>query len=127
MAVSSVGGRGLTRFLSDVKQPILLPNKSLFLKNSKPRRFCCIVAQALDPKTRGDENSTTSSAASQEEDLWYVTKLGMGSFVGAAAIKYGSVVFPQITTPNIVLALTIISTPMIVAVLLLINQSRLNS
>ncbi|KAE9585828.1 hypothetical protein Lal_00010231 [Lupinus albus] len=125
MAVSSVGGV-VWRLLCDVNQPILLPNKPMFLKNSKPRRSFCIVAQALDPKTRGDENSTTSSAASQEEDLWYVAKLGMGSFVGAATIKYGSVLFPQITTPNIVLALTIISTPMVVAVLLLINQSRLN-
>lgn len=53
----------------------------------------------------------------------YVAKLGMGSFAGAGVIKYGSGVFPEITTPNLVLALVIISTPVIVAVFLLINQS----
>ncbi|KAK2425458.1 homoserine O-acetyltransferase [Trifolium repens] len=67
------------------------------------------------------QNSTTSS--SQKEDLVYVAKLVVGSFGGAAAIKYGSAIFPEITTPNLVLALVIISTPVLVAVLLLINQS----
>jgi hypothetical protein len=59
----------------------------------------------------------------QKEDLVYVAKLVVGSFGGAAAIKYGSAIFPEITTPNLVLALVIISTPVLVAVLLLINQS----
>ncbi|CAJ2661390.1 uncharacterized protein LOC123899792 [Trifolium pratense] len=68
------------------------------------------------------QNSTTSS--SQKEDSVYVSKLVVGSFAGAAAIKYGSAIFPEITTPNLVLALVIISTPVLVAVLLLINQSR---
>lgn len=54
----------------------------------------------------------------------YLWKLGVGSVVGAAVVKYGSVVFPQITRPNIVEALTIILTPVVVAVLILINQSR---
>jgi hypothetical protein len=53
----------------------------------------------------------------------YVAKLVVDSFGGAAAIKYGSAIFPEITTPNLVLALVIISTPVLVAVLLLINQS----
>ncbi|KAK7261945.1 hypothetical protein RIF29_28269 [Crotalaria pallida] len=123
MAVSSVGRGGSWRLLCEVKPQIQLPNTPLFLQTSKPRRSCSIVARALDPKTREAQNSTTS----QEEDLWYVAKLGAGSFVGAAVIKYGSALFPQITTPNLVLALTIISTPVLVAIILLINQSRLNS
>jgi len=49
------------------------------------------------------------------------------SVVGAAIIKYGSVVFPEITRPNIVQALIMISTPVIVAVFLLIKQSRAES
>ncbi|KAK2371600.1 homoserine O-acetyltransferase [Trifolium repens] len=67
------------------------------------------------------QNSTAS--LSQKEDSVYVAKLVVGSFGGAAAIKYGSAIFPEITTPNLVLALVIISTPVLVAVLLLINQS----
>jgi hypothetical protein len=59
----------------------------------------------------------------QKEDLVYVAKLVVGSFGGAGVIKYGSAIFPEITTPNLVLALVIISTPVLVAVLLLINQS----
>lgn len=54
----------------------------------------------------------------------YLWKLAAGSVVGAGVIKYGSIVFPEITRPNIIVALTIISTPVVVAVLLLINQSR---
>lgn len=46
------------------------------------------------------------------------------SVLGAAVVKYGSVVFPEITRPNIVQALIMITTPVIVAVFLLIKQSR---
>lgn len=61
---------------------------------------------------------------SKQEDLSYLWKLGVGSFVGAAVIKYGSILFPEITRPNISLALVMISTPVAVAVWLLIKQSR---
>ncbi|XVF26542.1 hypothetical protein REPUB_Repub14bG0026400 [Reevesia pubescens] len=59
-----------------------------------------------------------------QEDLNYLWKLGAGSAVGAAIIKYGSILFPEITRPNILQALFMISTPVIIAVLLLIKQSR---
>lgn len=59
-----------------------------------------------------------------QEDLNYLWKLGAGSIAGAAVIKYGSILFPEITRPNIVEALAMVSTPVIVAVLLLINQSQ---
>ena len=61
----------------------------------------------------------------EQEDLNYLWKLGAGSIVGAAAIKYGSVLFPEITRPNILEAMTMVFAPVIVAVLLLIRQSRL--
>lgn len=51
-------------------------------------------------------------------------QIGAGSVAGAAVIKYGSVVFPDITTPNIFLALFMILTPVIVAIVLLTKQSR---
>ena len=60
---------------------------------------------------------------SKQEDLSYLWKLGVGSFVGAAVIKYGSILFPEITRPNISLALVMISTPVVAAVWLLIKQS----
>ncbi|CAK8535653.1 unnamed protein product [Lathyrus sativus] len=94
-------------------------NTSLLFPATTTTRFSIVVPRALDPKT-GEQNSITSSS---QEDLVYVAKLAVGSFAGAAAVKYGSSVFPEITTPNLVLALVIISTPVIVAVLLLINQS----
>ncbi|KAK0596433.1 hypothetical protein LWI29_015644 [Acer saccharum] len=69
-----------------------------------------------------DDPDDTSSQP--QEDLNYLLKLGAGSVVGAAVIKYGSILFPEITRPNIFQALIMISTPVIVAVFLLIKQSR---
>jgi hypothetical protein len=60
----------------------------------------------------------------KQEDLDYLWKLLAGSVVGAAVIKYGSIVFPGITRPNIVQALIMISTPVIVAVFLLFKRSQ---
>lgn len=54
-------------------------------------------------------------------------KLVAGSVAGAAVIKYGSALFPEITTPNIVLALVIITAPVLLAVVLLIKESLLKS
>ncbi|EPS72745.1 hypothetical protein M569_02013, partial [Genlisea aurea] len=53
------------------------------------------------------------------EDLEYLAKLAAGSIAGAAAIKYGSIIFPQITRPNFALALSIVSLPVILSVSLL--------
>ena len=44
--------------------------------------------------------------------------------VGAAVIKYGSIIAPEITRPNIVQALVMVSAPVVVAVWILLNQSR---
>ena len=60
----------------------------------------------------------------KQNDLEYLGKLLAGSIVGGAIIKYGSIVFPEITRPNILLALFMIFTPVIIATLLLIKQSR---
>ncbi|XP_050286547.1 uncharacterized protein LOC126725727 isoform X2 [Quercus robur] len=65
--------------------------------------------------------------ALKQEDWEFFWKLVAVSVVGAAIIKYGSVAFPEITRPNIVQALIMISTPVIVAVFLLIKQSRAES
>ncbi|KAL6285943.1 hypothetical protein ACE6H2_010333 [Prunus campanulata] len=87
--------------------------------------------RALDPRRGGggedEEESSgianTTSASNSQDDLEYLGKVVAGSIVAAAVIKYGSIVFPEITRPNIVQALIMILTPVIVAVLLLIKQS----
>ncbi|KAJ4886595.1 hypothetical protein Rs2_26343 [Raphanus sativus] len=58
-----------------------------------------------------------------QEDLSYLLKLGAGSVLGAAIIKYGSVLLPEITTPNLTQALFIIFAPVVISVLLLIRSS----
>ncbi|CAI8611727.1 unnamed protein product [Vicia faba] len=93
---------------------VTTPNTSLLFPATTITRLSSVVVP------RAQQNPTTSSS---QEDLVYVAKLVVGSFAGAGVIKYGSGVFPQITTPNLVLALVIISTPVILSVLLLINQS----
>ncbi|KAF9685095.1 hypothetical protein SADUNF_Sadunf03G0018700 [Salix dunnii] len=74
----------------------------------------------------GGEKSSVNDTASgvSQEDWKYVLKLGAGSFAGAAAIKYGSIFFPEITRPNILQALVMISTPVVVAIVILIKKSR---
>ncbi|KAL1812698.1 hypothetical protein ACET3Z_022763 [Daucus carota] len=78
--------------------------------------------------SRKDESQVSSPDPapfnSQGEDVTYVLKLVGGSVLGAAVIKYGSALFPQITTPNILLALSMISAPVILAIFLLVNKSR---
>ncbi|KAL2516178.1 uncharacterized protein Fot_30149 [Forsythia ovata] len=75
---------------------------------------------------REDTNQPDSATFISPEDLNYLVRLGAGSLAGAAAVKYGSIIFPEITRPNIVQALIMISTPVIVAVFLLIKQSRVD-
>ncbi|KAF9625674.1 hypothetical protein IFM89_025459 [Coptis chinensis] len=62
-------------------------------------------------------------AFSSPEDLRYLWKLGAGSVVGAVVIKYGSILFPAITRPNIVWALVLISTPVLVSAVILTKHS----
>ncbi|KAF3625476.1 putative signal recognition particle 54 kDa protein 1-like [Capsicum annuum] len=88
-----------------------------------------MIVRASDPKT--DQSSPTTDEPSPpflpQEDLNFLVKLGVGSVAGGAVIKYGSVIFPEITTPNISLALFMISAPMIVAAVLLFLQSSADS
>ncbi|KAM6585964.1 hypothetical protein CsatB_012966 [Cannabis sativa] len=82
-------------------------------------------SRRLSPPNKAMASTTTITKASFfVEDLAYLGKLATGSIVGAGVIKYGSIVFPEITKPNLTQALFIILSPVIIAVLLLINQSR---
>ncbi|KAL5731207.1 hypothetical protein ACHQM5_003959 [Ranunculus cassubicifolius] len=69
-----------------------------------------------------DKQSVTSAFTSPE-DVSYMLKLGGGSVAGAIAIKYGSILFPELARPNLAQALIMICTPMLVSVFLLIRLS----
>ncbi|XP_062221650.1 uncharacterized protein LOC133920989 [Phragmites australis] len=58
-----------------------------------------------------------------KDDSSYLWTLVLGSVGGAAAIKYGSILLPDITRPNIVQALLMVSLPVVAAVLLLLRAS----
>ncbi|XP_059291266.1 uncharacterized protein LOC132044770 [Lycium ferocissimum] len=88
-----------------------------------------MIARASDPRNDQANPSTDEPGLPflPQEDLNFLVKLGVGSVAGGAVIKYGSVILPEITTPNISLALFMISAPMVVAVVLLFLQSRADS
>ncbi|KAF8039873.1 hypothetical protein BT93_B2170 [Corymbia citriodora subsp. variegata] len=92
------------------------------IPTTRVRRSCRVLA-ANNPKS-DDKGSSFGDSDISQGDLNYLWKLGASSIAGAAIIKYGSILFPEVTRPNIVEALGMISTPVIVAVLLLIKQSR---
>ncbi|KAI3448800.1 hypothetical protein Pfo_005465 [Paulownia fortunei] len=85
-----------------------------------------LVQASSKPRRGGGSAANDKAAFVSQEDLNYLVKLGAGSVAGAAAIKYGSIIFPEITRPNLAQALVMISAPVVVAVLLLIKQSRVD-
>ncbi|KAI3803482.1 hypothetical protein L1987_31634 [Smallanthus sonchifolius] len=81
------------------------------------------VARSTKEETNSKADDPPPLFTSQD-DLSFLLKLGAGSFAGAAAIKYGSILVPEITRPNIIQALIMIATPVIVSVLILFKESR---
>uniref|UniRef100_A0A7N0VL27 Uncharacterized protein n=1 Tax=Kalanchoe fedtschenkoi TaxID=63787 RepID=A0A7N0VL27_KALFE len=73
-------------------------------------------------RARSDSRDGAVNDSSLMDDIRYVLKLGGGSVAGAAVIKYGSVLAPQITKPNLPEALFIIITPVVAAALILIAK-----
>ncbi|EXB93678.1 hypothetical protein L484_003949 [Morus notabilis] len=109
-----------TKVMSSTKLAIQNP-----LRFSSHNAKVSLSIRARDPQRDNDDvqQVTNNTAFISQKDLDYLWKLVVGSVVGAAIIKYGSVVFPEITRPNITQALLMIVIPVVVAVLLLINQS----
>ncbi|KAL5857288.1 hypothetical protein ACOSQ3_004746 [Xanthoceras sorbifolium] len=96
-----------------------------FLINTPNHPSSSRVQRSFPVQAFNSDNSQIEDPAdTSQEDLNYLLKLGAGSVVGAAGIKYGSILFPAVTRPNILQALIMISAPVIVAVFLLIKQSR---
>ncbi|KAI7984725.1 hypothetical protein LOK49_LG14G01729 [Camellia lanceoleosa] len=114
---------------SSIPARIGICNPIPFLSTSfKTSSYSFIVRASEERQTQEAANSGSNDpdrAFISQEDVSYLWKLGVGSIVGAAVIKYGSVIFPEITRPDILVALIMIFTPVIIAVLLLIRQSRL--
>ncbi|KAL7162272.1 hypothetical protein ACSBR2_042703 [Camellia fascicularis] len=114
---------------SSIPARIGICNPIPFLSTSfKTSSYSFIVRASEEPQTQEAANSGSNDpdrAFISQEDVSYLWKLGAGSIVGAAVIKYGSVIFPEITRPDISVALIMIFTPVIITVLLLIRQSRL--
>ncbi|KAJ8755283.1 hypothetical protein K2173_019081 [Erythroxylum novogranatense] len=75
------------------------------------------------PEEEVERSNVSESYGVSQDDVSYLWKLGLGSVAGAAIIKYGSILFPYVTRPNLPLALLMILTPVIVSVILLIKQS----
>ncbi|XP_062220624.1 uncharacterized protein LOC133920024 [Phragmites australis] len=69
------------------------------------------------------EAETEAGVGQALKDSSYLWTLLLGSVGGAAAIKYGSILLPDITRPNIVQALLMVSLPVVAAVLLLLKAS----
>ncbi|XP_044952076.1 uncharacterized protein LOC123402250 [Hordeum vulgare subsp. vulgare] len=70
-----------------------------------------------------DTNGEPDKGRIPEDDSGYLLTLGLGSVGGAAAVKYGSVLLPDITRPNILEALLMVSLPMATAVIILLKLS----
>ncbi|KAL5729651.1 hypothetical protein ACHQM5_002573 [Ranunculus cassubicifolius] len=87
----------------------------------RPEELVWVDGTYLNPNLP-DKQSVTSAFTSPE-DVSYMLKLGGGSVAGAVAIKYGSILFPELARPNLTQALIMICTPMLVSVFLLIKQS----
>ncbi|KAK4406346.1 hypothetical protein Sango_0641100 [Sesamum angolense] len=93
------------------------------------QRISLVRASSEPQKGGGGDDAAAANDEAlfvSEEDWKYLAKLGVGSVAGAAAIKYGSIVFPEITRPNLAQALLMIFAPVVVAIWLLVKQSRLD-
>ncbi|KAL0547442.1 hypothetical protein IC582_017378 [Cucumis melo] len=109
-------GRHLTNF---ARLTMRYPN---YFLNTR-MKFPAVRALGQGGKPSGNDDNDAGGFINQE-DVEFFLKLGAGSIAGGFGIKYGSIIFPEITKPNIVQALIMISTPVVVAIWLLIKQSR---
>jgi len=77
----------------------------------------------LSSRDPADAETDADAGRVLKDDSSYLWTLGLGSVGGAAVIKYGSILLPDITRPNIVLALLMVSLPVVAAVLILLKAS----
>ncbi|KAL4194855.1 hypothetical protein AMTRI_Chr05g70570 [Amborella trichopoda] len=92
---------------------------SLIPISLRKRRSLLLSLSSLNPKN----HSPFFSSPVEKEDRNYLWKLAAGSIGGGALIKYGSILVPEITRPNLLQALVIIGLPVLLGVLVLIKAS----
>ncbi|VVA97779.1 unnamed protein product [Arabis nemorensis] len=102
--------------MSSVKFVTIFRNPSSNISNSGTNRSFRVTASDHRSEQADDGRGI-------QEDLNYLLKLGVGSVAGAAIIKYGSVLVPEITRPNLTQALFIIIAPVVISVILLFRSS----
>lgn len=103
---------------------------STVLKTLKKRRsnVCGRSRETVFAGIKEDQPSVSNGDSSANifgsEDLVYFTKLGGGCILGACLIKYGSLVFPSVTAPNLLFALLLVASPPFFALIFLSKASR---
>ncbi|CAM0942739.1 unnamed protein product [Alopecurus aequalis] len=98
------------------------PPRPSFLVSCRRSARSAVGGRARFPRN-GAEAEPDSKGRTPQDDSGYLWTLGLGSFGGAAAIKYGSVLLPDLTRPNIVQALLMVFLPVVAAVIILLKQS----
>ncbi|XP_021895951.1 uncharacterized protein LOC110813217 isoform X1 [Carica papaya] len=111
------------QYLKPVKMPMSSTRFRFLTPNRSSATRIQTVFQIRASDSQPEESSSTMDETEFQEDLKFVLKVGGGSIVGAAVIKYGSIFFPEIARPNIFLALFLVSAPVIVALVILTAQS----
>nr|XP_010906721.1 uncharacterized protein LOC105033555 [Elaeis guineensis] len=113
--------------LLDPKTPnICFASSWIQRRKTTPRSVC--FSSRPDGRPEAEEGiEALDDALLSSDDFGYLWKLAAGSVGSGAAIKYGSIIFPEITRPNILQALLMVSLPVLVAVLILIKESRTES
>ncbi|KAG1327929.1 hypothetical protein COCNU_01G018630 [Cocos nucifera] len=100
---------------------------SSWIQRRRTPRSVCFSARPDGPPEADEGIEALDDALLSSDDFGYLWKLAAGSVGSGAAIKYGSILFPEITRPNILQALLMVSLPVLVAVLILIKESRTES
>ncbi|XP_020089808.1 uncharacterized protein LOC109711266 [Ananas comosus] len=103
------------------------PPRGSFCFALKPNQRREAEAEAEADELGGADGVADAFLSSARDDSNYLWKLAAGSVGGASAIKYGSILLPDITRPNIVQALVMVSLPVLVAVLILLKESMSES
>ncbi|XP_010250192.1 PREDICTED: uncharacterized protein LOC104592495 [Nelumbo nucifera] len=106
----------------------IVPTRFWFSAETKTRNFQLRASSSQPQQPEQDDSAKNNNNGNDvllpSEDLSYLWKLGAGSLGSAAVIKYGSILFPEITRPSLLQALIMITTPVIIAIFLLVRQSQ---
>lgn len=95
----------------------------VFIPRASTSPLLCLAAQNQTTPPTSIAKSSPKRLHPWNEDVGYIIKLSVGSFAGAIAIKYGSVLLPGITRPDLLEALLMIGVPTMISVIMLMAVS----